>query len=116
MSAILLIEDDPEYAETLAEWLVRQGHEVTVSNDGESAWQHLLESSFDIVITDIILPHLNGIELAEKAQNSNSSIKIIVMTGGGMLGPDFYLNAAVQKGFVHVLEKPFHFSQLAALL
>jgi CheY-like chemotaxis protein len=77
---ILLIEDDFDMRELLGELLASRGLEVTTASDGYEAVARIEKATFDLIITDIRLPHLSGIEVARIAQNRPRPAKIILIT------------------------------------
>ena len=82
MANILLADDNLQIREFLTEMLQLDGHTVTSCKDGEEAIQQLTENHFDLVITDIILPKYDGLEIIEKALGKS---KIIAMSGDDLL-------------------------------
>ncbi|MDP2045558.1 MAG: response regulator, partial [Deltaproteobacteria bacterium] len=62
-ASILVVDDDPALLNSLTEILEAEGYEVTAAADGESGLRHLKEQAFDLVLSDLALPGLNGMEL-----------------------------------------------------
>jgi len=77
---LLLVEDETTLRESLSRVFVRDGYEVDVSQDAESALKMLEERTYDLIITDIILPGITGIELLKKCREQNAEQLLIVMT------------------------------------
>lgn len=111
MARILLAEDDDSLRQHLALNLGRAGHEVEAHGDGDSAWEALERSSFDLLLTDIVMPGLDGIELARRAADAAPGMKIMFITGFAAvaLSP----NSPAPKE-AKVLSKPFHLRELVA--
>ena len=111
MARILLAEDDPSMRGFLARALIKAGHEVVDVPDGESAMTRLIDSEFDLLLADIVMPGINGIDLAKRANSDAPKLKIMLITGfaavalkaRGALNPD-----------TKVLSKPFHLNHLVA--
>jgi two-component system cell cycle response regulator CpdR len=111
MARILLAEDDDSLRQFLALNLGRAGHEVVAHGDGDSAWEELAGAPFDLLLTDIVMPGLDGIELARRAADAHPGMKIMFITG-------FAAVALSQKApapkEAKVLSKPFHLKDLVA--
>ena len=108
MAHILLAEDDESLRKFLAAALVKAGHAVTDFGDGSDAWECLQGFTFDLLLTDIVMPGMDGIELAKRAAERNARLKIMFITGfaavalqGGRTAPEAKL-----------LSKPFHLKDL----
>ena len=81
MAHILLAEDDESLRKFLAAALVKAGHTVTDFGDGSDAWECLQGFTFDLLLTDIVMPGMDGIELAKRAAERNGALKIMFITG-----------------------------------
>ncbi|MFQ3680084.1 MAG: response regulator transcription factor [Pseudanabaenaceae cyanobacterium] len=77
---ILLIEDDVRLAEPLAEFLADHRYEVEAVDDGEKGWERVQSSQYDIVVMDVILPKMNGINLCKRIRSSGYNIPILMVT------------------------------------
>ncbi len=109
MTKILLAEDDNDLRVFLRKALERAGHEVIDFAEGQSAWEALQRESADLLLTDIVMPEMDGIELARKAAEKYPAMKIMFITGFAAvaLNPD---NKAPKDA--RILSKPFHLRQL----
>ncbi|MFW5681233.1 MAG: response regulator, partial [Pseudomonadota bacterium] len=83
------------------------GHEVSSADDGDTALQRLRHETFDLVITDIIMPGKEGIELILELRRLQPDLPIIAMSGGHISGGHDVLDAAQRLGAIHTLAKPF---------
>jgi len=81
MARILLAEDEPSVREFVERALAHRGHEVTTVNDGGEALEALVENSFDLLLTDIVMPLLDGVALALKVTKEYPDMRIVLMTG-----------------------------------
>jgi len=81
MAHILLAEDDESLRKFLAAALVKAGHAVTDFGDGSDAWECIQGFTFDLLLTDIVMPGMDGIELAKRAAELNTALKIMFITG-----------------------------------
>ncbi len=111
MARILLAEDDDSLRQFLTVSLGRAGHEVESHGDGHAAWEALGQSSFDLLLTDIVMPGLDGIELARRAAESAPAMKIMFITGFAAVALSQNSPAPKQA---KVLSKPFHLKDLVA--
>jgi two-component system, cell cycle response regulator CpdR len=111
MARILLAEDDDDMRRFLARALERAGHEVSAFAEGASAFAQLQEAVFDLLLTDIVMPEMDGIELARRAAACDPGLKIMFITGFAAvaLHPDSQAPKEAK-----VLSKPFHLKDLVS--
>jgi two-component system cell cycle response regulator CpdR len=111
MAKIILAEDDEDMRRFLARALERAGHQVTSFAEGASAFEEIKQADFDLLLTDIVMPEMDGIELARRAAELDPSLKIMFITGFAAvaLHPD---SKAPKEA--KVLSKPFHLRDLVA--
>ncbi|MCD7973217.1 MAG: response regulator transcription factor [Candidatus Azobacteroides sp.] len=83
MEKILVIEDETRIAELIRKGLAEFGYEVTVAFDGEMGKRLIHNREFDLIITDVILPHINGFELCKLIRQHNPRIPVIMLTALG---------------------------------
>ena len=109
MAKILLAEDDESLRRFLAAALEKAGHGVVAVGQGDHAMDHLEQDFFDLLLTDIVRPVMDGIELARKASKLDPKLKIMFITGFAAvaLNP----NSEAPKT-AKVLSKPFHLKDL----
>ncbi len=107
---ILLAEDDNDMRRFLAKALQNAGYDVISYDNGLSAYNRLREEPFELLLTDIVMPEMDGIELAQKASAIDPAIRVMFITGfaavalqGGRTAPEAKL-----------LSKPFHLKDLVA--
>src|SRR5689334_25283993 len=81
MHKILLAEDDIDMRRFLVKELENAGFEVSPHDNGMSAYQRLREEPFEMLLTDIVMPEMDGIELARRAAELDPDIKIMFITG-----------------------------------
>ncbi|MEW6117059.1 MAG: response regulator [Nitrospirota bacterium] len=77
---LLIVEDEDTLCESLRRVFTREGYEVDIAGSAEAALELLKESSYDLIITDIILPGISGIELLSRYKEQNPEQKVIIMT------------------------------------
>lgn len=109
MARILLAEDDDALRAFLTTSLKRAGHEVLAFGDGDSAWEALEHASFDLLLTDIVMPGLDGIELARRGAEADPAMKIVFITGFAAVALSAQSQAPKEA---KVLSKPFHLKDL----
>lgn len=109
MSQILLAEDDNDMRRFLARALQNAGYEVVSFDNGKSAYDRLREEPFTLLLTDIVMPEMDGIELARRATELDPDLKVMFITGFAAvaLNPD----SQAPKNAT-VLSKPFHLRDL----
>ena len=109
MHKILLAEDDNDMRRFLVKALENAGFEVSPHDNGMSAYQRLREEPFELLLTDIVMPEMDGIELARRAAELDPDIKIMFITGFAAVA----LNAdSKAPKDAKVLSKPFHLRDL----
>ena len=108
MLRILLAEDDEVMREYLTRALVRSGYLVTAVDRGTAAIPLLETKTFDLLLTDIVMPEMDGIELAQKAGELCKNLRVIFITGFAAVT----LKAGRSMPQARVLSKPFHLRDL----
>jgi len=114
MARILVVDDDVSFNETLKQYLEYVGHEVICAFDGGQGLRLFEQETPDLVITDIVMPDVDGMEFLFKAMDDILHIpcKIIAISGGGRIGGKEYLATAKVLGADDILEKPFRRADL----
>ncbi len=104
---ILLVDDDKAVAELLKEALSEEGYNVTKFNKAAKALDILKLHSFDLILTDVIMPEINGVEFVEQLISEDIKTPIMMMSGN-LLGHHDKIKAFLDKGIVKCLiNKPF---------
>ena len=111
MNRILLAEDDNDMRRFLAKALQNAGYDVVSFDNGRSAYERIREEPFTLLLTDIVMPEMDGIELARRATELDPEIKVMFITGFAAvaLNPD----SRAPKD-ARVLSKPFHLRDLVS--
>jgi len=109
MADILLAEDDESLRRFLAAALAKAGHAVTDFGDGSQAFESLKGMRFDLLLTDIVMPGMDGIELAKRAADLDPHLKIMFITGFAAVALHPSSQAPKQA---KVLSKPFHLREI----
>lgn len=114
MAKILLADDEEVLRGLLVGMLESDGHVVEAVSNGNQVMKALAAGSFDLVITDLIMPDKEGIETIMELRKKNPAMKIIAISGGGRSGAQNYLKLALKLGAAATLEKPFDRDGLVA--
>jgi len=106
MANICLIEDDKMIRDSLERILKKMGHSVTTATNGREGLDAVAKISFDLIITDIIMPEVEGIEVIRTAKQQSPDTRIIAMSGGGRVGNTDFLQIAQSLGADQIIYKP----------
>ena len=110
MPTILLAEDDSSMRAYLARALERVGYQVVTADRGTDALRLIESERFDLLLTDIVMPEMDGIELAQKAAVIAPEMRVMFITGFAAVA----LKAGKAAPTAKVLSKPFHLRDLVA--
>lgn len=113
MARILIIEDDEEMRCLLEDFLKDEGFEANSAENGSEAFHKLATEPFDLVITDIRMPGLTGLDILSAVKRSQVEMPVIVITSFG--GQEAY-DRSLASGADGYLEKPIHFHKLRSLV
>lgn len=109
MQRIILAEDDESMRRFLVKALEKAGYSVVAFGNGADAYQRIREEPFSLLLTDIVMPEMDGIELARRASELDPDLKIMFITGFAAVA----LNSEEQAARdAKVLSKPFHLRDL----
>jgi len=109
---ILVVDDNKKFLTMLNEFLTDNGFAVETCDNGHEALKIFTNFIPDIVVTDIVMPDIDGIELLLQLRKTNPDVKVIVMSGGNRGHADAYLHMADKLGANAVLSKPFELEEL----
>ena len=110
---ILVVDDEPTIVEALQAVLSEEGFEVDVAEDGEAAWERLADGAYGLVILDLKLPEMGGLELFEKIRDEELGCEVIIITGEGSVDSAVQ---AMRSGAYDYLTKPLETDRLKALV
>jgi DNA-binding NtrC family response regulator len=111
--SILVIDDEETLRKALERFLKEQGYEVTSAADGQAGLIQLKEKPFDLLLVDLMLPQISGIEVIRKGREIQPGLVAIVMTGFGTIPSAV---EAIRAGAYHYVTKPFDLEDIASLL
>jgi DNA-binding response OmpR family regulator len=110
---LLVVEDEPRMLELLRRGLTEEGHNVTCASDGSEGWEIAQGYEFDAVVLDVMLPKMNGFELAKKLRQQRIATPVLMLTAKDSV-PDVV--RGLDAGADDYLTKPFSFNELVARL
>jgi CheY-like chemotaxis protein len=113
MAEILVIDDEPRMRRLIARILNRAGHVMHEADNGRVGIERFHQVHPALVITDIVMPDMEGIEMIRTLHEEAPMIPILAISGGG---PPIYLKAAIGLGATAVLAKPFDAAQLLSAI
>ncbi len=113
MSLILIIDDDPMIRKMLMTAFRKKNYDVMDASNGKTGLSIFRSEDVDVVITDIIMPDMEGIETIRELRKIKPDAKIIAFSGGGSLSPDGYLKIASSMGAQYTFQKPISIKELS---
>lgn len=122
MASILIIDDEKDVRVVLREVLERAGHDAIIAGNAAEGLEKLEASGADLVITDVIMPGMDGVTAVGKIRETHPDVPVIVISGGGNVAPmeyepgaistSAYLASATNAGADRTLTKPFERQEL----
>jgi DNA-binding response OmpR family regulator len=106
MAKILVIDDEPSILIMIKKMLEREGHLVDTAANGRVGTELFEKNNHDLIITDIIMPQKEGLEIILELRKKHPKLKIVAISGGGRIGPEGYLPSAKLFGADMVFQKP----------
>jgi two-component system response regulator ResD len=107
MDKILVVDDEDQMRKYMLDVLRGEGYAVSEASDGKRAIQVIQEAAFHLIITDVAMPEMDGLELIRKVRERLPNAKILAISGDCCDGPDLYLKLAKHFGANSILSKPF---------
>lgn len=112
MPRILVVEDEEQVRAMLAMLFEREGYEVEQAADGNEALQAYKRQRADVIVTDLIMPDSEGIEMIIEIRTLDPEAKIIAISGGGRIAPQTHLDLAKRLGAAYTFAKPIPRSEM----
>lgn len=112
MASILIADDEEPVRFALRHVLEEAGHSVGEAEDGSKALKAIASWNYDLLITDILMPDRDGIEMIIRLKRENPTLPIIAISGGGQVGPHTYLEMAIALQVDVALPKPIRPAEL----
>ena len=111
----ILVVDDEAHMRLMLEDLLDTEYEITLAANGREAKELMANGNFDLMITDLVMPEMNGIDLIMAIKHANPNQKVIAISGGGGISGRFdYLPVVQLLGADKIFAKPFHLHELMA--
>ncbi len=107
MPRILIVDDEADIRSLVKEILEVSGYAVDEAQDGNAAMRAMERARADLVITDMLMPDKEGLETMREIRSGFPGVKIIAISGGGLIGPESYLTLAKSLGADRTFTKPF---------
>jgi general secretion pathway protein E len=105
VKSILIVDDDPDMCETLADILEDKGFTVSIAQDGQTAVEAMRRGRYDLIMIDIMMPGMNGVETLNQIKSVDNHVMTLIMTGHSKL--EGFVSEALWAGVDGVLYKPF---------
>ena len=112
MPLILIVDDDPMIRNMLITAFSSEDYDVIDAANGKAAIRIFRSEDVDVVITDLIMPDMEGLETIRELRKIKPDAKIIAFSGGGSLSPDGYLKIASSMGAQYTFQKPISIKEL----
>ena len=106
---ILFVDDDPNMQKMVELFMRKSKHKLSCAKNGRSALKYMENNNFDLVITDIQMPELDGLALIDEIRKINTDVPIVIISA---FGQESMSRKALEKGAVKILHKPFESRQL----
>lgn len=117
MARILIIDDDRQIRDVMTKWLTINGHDVAAVKNGNEGLKLLKEERFELLITDIIMPERDGLEVIMSLSKETERPRIIAMSGGSAsIDKEMLLSVAGMMKVERVLAKPLDYESLSAVI
>src|SRR6202158_4298070 len=113
MAKVLVVDDEANLRKVLATMLRRTGYDVTVAADGEQGLAEFLKSGADIVVTDLVMPKMGGMELLRSVNSSNPDVPVIIITAHGTVDSAV---EAIKLGAFDYITKPFDQTEIQSVI
>ncbi|MDP2269649.1 MAG: sigma-54 dependent transcriptional regulator [Archangium sp.] len=113
MSRILVVDDEANLRKVLAAILRKDGYEVTVAEDGEQALAEFEKNGADVIISDLVMPKLGGMDILHKVRASRSAVPVIIITAHGTVDSAV---EAIKLGAFDYITKPFEHAEIRAVV
>ena len=109
MARILIVDDDEQILVTLAEVVSSLGHQVDTAADGQLALKRFFEEPYDLVLTDLAMPQIDGLQVLKRVKEARPEIGVIVITGNSTME---LLASAINEGVDAYITKPFKIAEI----
>ena len=108
---LLIVEDEKQICDTVAKSLYAAGYEVDTCYDGEEAFECILAENYDLILLDLNLPGMDGMEILKELRQRNEETKVLILSARGQIADKV---EGLDAGANDYMEKPFHLQELEA--
>ena len=108
---LLIVEDEKELCDTVAKTLYHVGYEVDTCYDGSEALDYILAENYDLIVLDLNLPGMDGMELLKELRKKNEETKVLILSARSQIADKV---EGLDAGANDYMEKPFHLQELEA--
>ncbi len=113
MAKILVVDDEKSIRTLVSKIVSKDGHEVLEAENGVHACEYFQNENIDLIITDLVMPEQNGIEMILELKKTHPDVKVIAISGdSGFSGQIDLLSMAKLLGAKHIIKKPFTVDQI----
>jgi CheY-like chemotaxis protein len=116
MARVLVVDDEAMVREALGKTLERDGHQVDQAENGQEALERYRENRADVVVADLFMPVMDGLEFISELQKEDPDAKIVAISGSVYRGEPRFLQIAGRMGSVRTLVKPVTPEELTAVV
>src|SRR3954468_24062723 len=113
MAKVLVVDDEANLRKVLAAMLRRDGYDVTVAMDGEQGLAEFHKNGADIIVTDLVMPKVGGMEVLSAVKSANPDVPVIIITALGTVDSAV---EAIKAGAFDYITKPFDQAELSAVI
>ena len=115
---ILIVDDEQYMLNSLRRVLkpYNNEYEFYMTSNSTDLQKIIAEKKIDLLMTDILMPDKDGIQIINETKKNNPSVKIITISGGGLIEADMYLDMALEIGSLYSLKKPFSIDELISAI
>ncbi len=110
---VLVVDDDPQFRHLLDKALEKVGYTVMTAVDGEEAFDLFQKNKFDLVVTDVLMPNVNGIELVKKIKDENPWVPVVLISG---FEEESSIRKKLKRDDIYFLRKPFSLRDLETII
>lgn len=110
---IMVVDDDPNICALLSDNLTEEGHQVQAANNGKDALKRIKQEEFDVIITDLEMRGMNGLELIQRIKNIRPEAITLIITAFGTIESAV---EAIKLGAFHYISKPFQLSEVSSMV
>ena len=112
MAHVLVVDDDADVRSVVRKGISKLGHQVWDVADGAEALELLKTTPFDLIVSDVFMAEMDGMELLMRIQQLELDVPVVLISGGGLTSRDEVLKMAAACGAVATLDKPFTLDEL----